>query len=159
MSKIVLDKILRKFPDDIIDSHNYLGNETVIIKKEALLKVCAFIKENRQLVMDMLVDLTCVDYPEEPERFMMVYHFYSSENKYRIRIKSPVSEEEPYIDSLTKLWINSDWAEREVYDMYGVKFNDHPNLSRILMYDGFEGHPLRKDYPITKRQPIVGPLN
>ena len=159
MSKIVLDKVLRKFPDDIIDSHNRLGNETVVIKKEALLKVCDFIKENRQLKMDMLVDLTCVDYPEEAERFMMVYHFYSTENKYRLRIKAPVEEEEPYIDSLTGMWLNADWPEREVYDMFGVKFNDHPNLKRLFMYDTFEGHPLRKDYAITKRQPIVGPLN
>ena len=159
MSKIVLDKVLRKFPDDVIDSHNYLGNETVIIKKEALLKVCSFIKDNRQLQMTMLVDISCVDYPQEPERFMMVYHFYSVDNKYRIRVKAPVSEEEPYIDSLTSLWVNANWPEREVYDMFGVKFNDHPNLTRILMYEGFEGHPLRKDYAITKRQPLVGPLN
>jgi len=159
MSKIVLDKVLRKFPDDIIDSHNRLGNETVIIKKEALLKVCAFIKENRQLKMDMLVDLTCVDYPEEAERFMMVYHFYSTENKYRLRVKAPVEEEDPYIDSLTGMWLNSNWPEREVYDMFGVKFNEHPNLKRLLMYESFEGHPLRKDYAITKRQPLVGPLN
>ena len=117
MSKIVLDKVLRKFPNDIIDSHSNLGNETVIVKKEALLKVCSFIKENRQLKMDMLVDLTCVDYPEEAERFMMVYHFYSTENKYRLRVKAPVSEEDLYIDSLTDLWINSNWPEREVYDM------------------------------------------
>ena len=159
MSKIVLDKILRKFPDEIIDSHDYLGNETVIIKKEALLDVCKFIKENRQLMMDMLVDLTCVDYPQEAKRFIVVYHFYSTVNKYRIRIKVPVSEDDPYVDSLTELWPSANWTEREVYDMYGVKFNNHPNLKRILMYDGFEGHPLRKDYPLTKRQPIVGPLN
>ena len=159
MSKIVLDKILRKFPDEIIDSHDYLGNETVIIKKEALLDVCKFIKDNRQLMMDMLVDLTCVDYPQEAKRFIVVYHFYSTVNKYRIRIKVPVSEDDPYVDSLTELWPSANWTEREVYDMYGVKFNNHPNLKRILMYDGFEGHPLRKDYPLTKRQPIVGPLN
>ena len=159
MSKIVLDKVLRKFPDDIIDSHDYLGNETVIVKRDALLKVCSFIKDNRQLMMDMLVDVTCVDYPQEAERFMVVYHFYSTENKYRIRIKVPVSEEDPTVDSLTSLWKNANWPEREVYDMYGVKFNDHPDLTRLLMYDGFEGHPLRKDYPITKRQPIIGPLN
>jgi len=159
MSKIVLDKILRKFPDEIIDSHDYLGNETVIIKKEALLDVCKFIKDNRQLMMDMLVDLTCVDYPAEAKRFIVVYHFYSTVNKYRIRIKVPVSEDDPYVDSLTELWPSANWTEREVYDMYGVKFNNHPNLKRILMYDGFEGHPLRKDYPLTKRQPIVGPLN
>ena len=159
MSKIVLDKVIRKFPDDIIDSHDYLGNETVIIKKEALLKVCSFIKENRQLEMDMLVDITCVDYPQNSERFMMVYHFYSTKNKYRLRIKAPVSEEDPFIDSLTSMWKSANWPEREVYDMFGVKFNNHPDLTRLLMYDGFEGHPLRKDYPITKRQPIIGPLN
>jgi len=159
MSKFVMDKVLRKFPDYVIDSHDYLGNETVVIKKEALLEVSKFIKENRQILMDMLVDVTCVDYPENEERFIVVYHFYSTENKYRLRIKVPVSEEDPYVDSLTSLWKSADWPEREVYDMFGVKFNNHPDMTRLLMYEGFEGHPLRKDYPITKRQPIIGPLN
>ncbi len=152
MSKIVLNKVLRKFPKYIIDSHSYLGNETAIIKKESLIEVVEFIKSNRQTDMDFLVDITCVDYPEEEYRFMMVYHFYSSNLKHRIRLKAPVLEEDPFIDSLVEIFPSANWLEREVFDMYGIKFNNHPNLTRLLMYDSFEGHPLRKDYPITKRQ-------
>ncbi len=159
MSKLALNKVLRKFPDEILDSHSQHGNDTVIIKKEALIKIVEFIKTNRQLTMDMLVDITCVDYPEADERFVMVYHFFSTEHKHRLRLKAPVSEEDIYIDSLVPVWGSANWLEREVYDMYGVKFNNHPNLTRILMYDSFEGHPLRKDYPLTKRQPILEVLN
>ena len=154
MSKLALNKVLRKFPDYVIDSHAQHGNDTVVIKKEALIKVVTFIKESRQLNMDMLVDITCVDYPEADERFMMVYHFYSTTEKHRLRIKAMVSEEDIYIDSLVPIWDSANWLEREVYDMFGVKFNNHPNMTRILMYESFKGHPLRKDYSITKRQPI-----
>ncbi len=159
MSKLVLEKILRKFPDDIISSHSDFGNETVVVKKDILLKVIDFIKNTRQIDIDVLVDITCVDYPENEDRFMMVYHFYSTKYKYRIRIKTPVNEEHPFVDTLTQIWESANWLEREVYDMFGIKFKNHPNLKRILLYDSFEGHPLRKDYPITKRQPIIGPLN
>ncbi|HOT02340.1 MAG TPA: NADH-quinone oxidoreductase subunit C, partial [Acidobacteriota bacterium] len=77
----------------------------------------------------------------------------------RLRVKLPVPEEQPEVDSLTPLWKSANWYEREVWDMFGIRFRGHPNLKRILMYEGFEGHPLRKDYPIKKRQPLIGPMN
>jgi NADH-quinone oxidoreductase subunit C len=103
------------------------------------------------------MDLTAVDYFKRKPRFEVVYHFLSLKNLFRIRVKVPLSEPDPELDSLVSLWASADWYEREVYDMFGIRFAGHPDLKRILMYPEFEGHPLRKDYPIDKRQPRVGP--
>ena len=97
-----------------------------------------------------------------PARFVVVYHFFSLPLKHRLRLEVPVGEveeAEPEVDSLTSLWAGADWLEREVWDMFGIRFRGHPNLKRILMYDEFVGHPLRKDYPVNKRQPLIGPVN
>jgi NADH-quinone oxidoreductase subunit C len=96
--------------------------------------------------------------PPSQARFAVVYHFFSLPLKHRLRIVVPVEETEE-VDSLTPLWGVADWLEREVWDMFGIRFRGHPNLNRILMYAEFEGHPLRKDYPVKKRQPLVGPVN
>ena len=92
-------------------------------------------------------------------RFEVVYHFYSLVQNHRLRLKVPVSEQDPSLDSLTGLWKSADWFEREVWDMFGIHFTGHPDLKRILMYEPFDGHPLRKDYPVNKRQPLLGPVN
>ncbi len=97
--------------------------------------------------------------PPAESRFAVVYHFYSTAHKHRLRLVIPVEEADAEVDSLTSLWPGADWLEREVWDMFGINFRGHPNLKRILMYEGFEGHPLRKDYPVKKRQPLIGPLN
>ncbi|MGY8849041.1 MAG: NADH-quinone oxidoreductase subunit C, partial [Burkholderiales bacterium] len=91
--------------------------------------------------------------------FEIVYHFYSLKHNSRLRIKAPVSENDCTIDSVSSLWKTANWYEREVWDLYGIKFNEHPDMRRILLYEEFKGHPLRKDYPINKRQPLIGPLN
>jgi len=92
-------------------------------------------------------------------RFELVYHFYSSSLNHRLRVKVPLTSADLTVDSLTGLWHSADWFEREVWDMFGVRFAGHPNLKRILMYEEFKGHPLRKDYPVRKRQPLIGPAN
>ncbi len=97
--------------------------------------------------------------PAGAARFELVYHFFSLSQKHRLRLKVSVEESEPEVDSLTTLWASADWFEREVWDMYGIRFKGHPNLKRILMYEGFVGYPLRKDYPVNKRQPLIGPVN
>jgi NADH-quinone oxidoreductase subunit C len=97
--------------------------------------------------------------PPEPARFVVVYHFFSLILKHRLRVEVPVDEDDPEVDSLTSLWAGADWLEREVWDMFGIRFRGHPNLKRILMYDEFVGHPLRKDYAVNKRQPLIGPVN
>ena len=97
--------------------------------------------------------------PPGPSRFVVVYHFFSLALKHRLRLEVPVPEADAEVDSLTSLWAGADWLEREVWDMFGIRFRGHPNLKRILMYDEFTGHPLRKDYPVNKRQPLIGPVN
>ena len=153
MTSYLLETFKAKFPDDVLETHAFRGDETVVLKKEALLKAAAFLKD--ELGFDFLMDLTAADYlPREP-RFELVCHFYSSKHNYRLRLKCPVAEADARVDSLTPLWAGANWFEREAYDMYGIKFEGHPDLRRILMYDGFEGHPLRKDYPLNKRQPRI----
>lgn len=93
--------------------------------------------------------------PGDGERFAVVCHFYSPTHRHRLRLVVPVEEDAAEVDSLTPLWPGADWLEREVWDMFGIGFRGHPGLERILMYEGFEGHPLRKDYPVKKRQPLV----
>ena len=97
--------------------------------------------------------------PPSGARFVVAYHFFSLKHKHRLRLVVPVNESEPELDSVTSLWAGADWLEREVWDMFGIRFRGHPNLKRILMYEEFEGHPLRKDYPVNKRQPLIGPVN
>jgi NADH-quinone oxidoreductase subunit C len=97
-----------------------------------------------------------------PARFVVVYHFFSLPLKHRLRVEVALEEGEEAdleVDSLSSLWAGADWLEREVWDMFGIRFRGHPNLKRILMYEGFVGHPLRKDYPVNKRQPLIGPVN
>ena len=97
--------------------------------------------------------------PPGPARFVVVYHFFSLPLKHRLRLEVPVEEADAEVDSLTSLWAGADWLEREVWDMFGIRFRGHQNLKRILLYDEFVGHPRRKDYPVNRRQPLIGPVN
>jgi NADH-quinone oxidoreductase subunit C len=106
-----------------------------------------------------LVDITAVDYAVRKPRFTLVYHLLSLPFNRRLRLKVSVEDGDPVLDSLTPWWGSANWLEREVWDMFGIRFRGHPDLKRILMYEEFEGHPLRKDYPIHKRQPLIGPKN
>ena len=125
--------------------HNqlYLG-----IDNEDLIEVCIFIKSNKDTKFRQLIDITVVDYPENTQRFKVVYLFLSHEFNQRIILSYSINENE-LIPSLTSIFPASNWMEREVFDMYGVKFKDHPDLRRILTDYNFEGHPLRKDFPLT----------
>ena len=99
---------------------------------------------------------------EGPARFVVVCHLFSLPLKHRLRVEVPVEvgeEADAPVDSLTSVWASADWLEREVWDMFGIRFRGHPNLKRILMYKEFVGHPLRKDYPVNRRQPLIGPVN
>ena len=126
--------------------HNQLYLE---IDKDDLIDVVSFIKTNQETKFRQLIDLTAVDYPENNQRFEMVYLFLSHEFNQRIILKYSISENE-IISSLTNIFPSANWMEREVFDMYGVSFKGHPDLRRILLTDyGFEGHPLRKDFPLT----------
>ena len=125
--------------------HNQLY---VTINSEDLLDVILLLKTNRNIKFRQLIDITAVDYPENQKRFKIVYLLLSHEFNQRIILSYFISENEK-ISSLTKIFPSANWMEREVFDMYGIKFNDHPDMRRILTDYGFEGHPLRKDFPLT----------
>ncbi len=143
-------------PDGILETLRRPGDATVVIRPEFLAKIMDFLKTDSRLLYNILMDMTAVDYPGRKPRFDLVYHLLSLPYNQRLRIKMKVEEGRP-ADSLTPLWGCANWLEREIWDMFGIPFAGHPDLKRILMYDEFEGHPLRKDYPIRKRQPLIGP--
>ncbi len=154
---IVLEKLTERFGDAIVSTHSDFGDDTAAVRRERIVEICTFLRDDPDLQFDLAMDLTGVDYLGEEPRFEVVYHLYSLPKKHRVRIKARVPEEDPVIDSVIPVWVGMDWFEREAYDMYGIVFRGHPNLRRILMYEEFEGHPLRKDYPKARRQPTVGP--
>jgi NADH-quinone oxidoreductase subunit C len=150
----VINDLKEKFPEQIKESYNQFGDDNIIISKDSILDIVTFLKE-KTYDFAMLLDLTCVDYMGQEPRFEMVYHLYSLSNNLRLRIKARLAEKKLKIDSLTPLWGNANWLEREVYDMFGIHFNGHPDLRRLFMQHDFVGHPLRKDYPLRKRQPLI----
>jgi len=150
-----IDGILKqRFKEIVLDVKTDLGDVVIQVEKDAVKEVLEFLKKEPQDYA-MLLDLTCVDYMGKEPRFEMVYHVFSLSKNHRLRIKCGVPEEAPEIDSVSGLWKNANWLEREVYDMFGIQFKGHPDLRRLFMYDGFEGYPLRKDYPLRKRQPKI----
>lgn len=153
-------KLKEKFASSIIEVAEFRGEVTVTVKKEDLLAVLAFLKQSLQY--NLLTDVTAIDYlGKKEERFMMVYQLCSIPGKDRLRIKAPVSEAECRIESASKVWATADWLEREVFDLFGIVFDNHPDLRRILMTPDWEGHPLRKDYPLQgpDREPYKGRLS
>ncbi|NOY53011.1 MAG: NADH-quinone oxidoreductase subunit D [Deltaproteobacteria bacterium] len=152
----LFEEITEHFSDPIFDRHSRLGDATVILSRDALPGVIRFLREEKRF--DFLMDLTiCDGGMEKSPRFEAVYHLFAFERKERLRLKVPVEEFDPHLPTLTGEYRNADWLEREAWDMFGVRFDGHPDLRRLLMYPGFEGHPLRKDYPKDRRQPRIGP--
>jgi NADH-quinone oxidoreductase subunit C len=147
-----------RFTDSIIAVKAFHDEVTMTVRKEDITEICRFLKES--LGFNFLTDVTAVDYWGKDPRFMMVYHLCSLPKKERIRLKSPVAESDPSIDSLVPLWKTANWLEREVFDLFGITFNNHPDLRRILMPNDWVGHPLRKDYPLQGpgREPYKGRL-
>jgi NADH-quinone oxidoreductase subunit C len=150
----VIEALQEKFPEAVAEVSAQFGDDTLVIQKKALQEIMDFLYA-KPYEFTMLLDLTCVDYMGETPRYQMVYHVFSLTHNLRLRIKAAVGEGDLTIDSLTGLWKNANWLEREVYDMFGIRFNRHPDMRRLFMYEGFEGHPLRKDYPLRKRQPCI----
>lgn len=156
-SEAVLQLLKEKYPDSVLETMVPQGDATAVIDRQALAEIVDFLKKDPRLQFDMLIDITAVDYLGNTPRFAVVYHFLSMAFVRRLRLKVFVEESDPIVDSLTPWWGAANWLEREVWDMFGIKFRGHPDLKRILMYEEFQGHPLRKDYPINKRQPLIGP--
>jgi len=156
-SELSLQLLKENFADAVLETLLPQGDATAVIRPEALSKIIDFLKNDSRLQFNILVDITAVDYLERKPRFDVVYHLLSLPFNRRLRLKVPVEEGQETLESLTPWWGSANWLEREVWDMFGIRFAGHPNLKRILMYEEFQGHPLRKDYPVRKRQPLIGP--
>lgn len=155
------DKLKDKFGESVTETHAQHGDETAVVTREAFLEIARYLKQDPGMDMNVLIDVTAVDLlgMKLKPRYEAVYHFLSTRLNHRLRVKVRVDEKDPVMPTLTGLWAAANWFEREVWDMFGIRFEGHPNLKRILMYEEFTGHPLRKDYPYSKRQPLIGPQN
>jgi NADH-quinone oxidoreductase subunit C len=131
------------------------GQAAIVLERSALPAALRTLRDHPETRCEMLSDLTAVDYLGRTPRFEVVYQLYSVALNHRLRVKVPVPEDDPTVPTVAGVWQSANWAEREVWDMFGIRFVGHPDLRRILMYPEFEGHPLRKDYPLQKRQPLV----
>ena len=142
--------------DVVSDMTVEFGDLVVKVQPEALAQLLRSCKENPGLAFEMLIDVTGVDWLDSrPHRFEVVYQLLSLSKTYRLTVKVPLSEDRPEVASATSLWHGANFLEREVWDMFGIRFVGHPDLRRILMYDEFVGHPLRKDYPVQGKQPRI----
>lgn len=145
-----------KLGSQILESSVNLGFPEVRVDRKSALDLFKILKLDAELKFDLFLSVTAVDWMDQREdRFEMVYHILSTKTWNRLRVKISVPESDPEVPSVSNLWLGSNFMEREVFDMYGIKFKGHSDLRRTLLYDEFVGHPLRKDYPIQAKQPRV----
>ncbi len=147
--------VKKYFPEEIVNSGVFRNELTLLVKKESVVEVARFLKENKELDFDFLSDLCGVDRVEHDGVFEVVYHLYSIHKNHRLRLKARLSSDNPCVSTVITVWKTADWHERETFDMFGIRFDGHPDLRKILTPDDFEGHPLRKDYPLDGRQPAT----
>lgn len=131
------------------------GETTLEIHRDDALAVFQALRDQPEFAFNFLMDVTAVDYLGASPRFAVVYHLYSVSQNLRLRVRIRIVESDAWVHSLSELWHSANWGERECWDMFGIRFVGHPDPRRILMYEEFVGHPLRRDYPVNKRQPLV----
>ena len=154
----VLMQLRTQFGAAIVETHEFRGDVTAVVQAARYHDTVRFLRDDPACDFDFLADLTAVDRLKlkQKPRFEVVLHLYSRAQNARFRLKTrPESDHDPVVASVVDVYPAANWPEREVYDMFGVRFEGHPNLKRILLYEEFAGHPLRKDYPVNKRQPLI----
>ena len=149
----LLESLQEKFSEGILSGQSFLDQATYTVSLGVLYDVLIHLRDDTDSDYDYLVDLTALDYLGDETRFCMVYHLYSHPKKSFIRVRCGVAEGES-VPSVISVWRTADWMEREVYDLFGIDFSDHPNLKRILLPDDWHGHPLRKDYDIKLQDQV-----
>lgn len=155
-SSATLQYIREKLGPRVLETQQSQGDDIVILERLGLRESFRFFKEDPRLGFDFLSDITAVDYWQKKKpRFEVVYQLTALQTRQRLRVRVPVLETETQVESLTPLWKGANFLEREVWDLFGIRFIDHPNLRRVLLYEEFQGHPLRKDYPVNLCQPRV----
>jgi len=150
----LIDEIRTKLGEAVEGVSESFGDDVLAVRPGSLRSAMSALRE-APFDYAVLLDLTCVDFAAGEGRFELVYHLYSLSRNVRLRLKASLSAADPVAETLTGLWKNADWLEREVFDMFGVRFTGHPDLRRLLTYEGFEGHPLRKSYPWRLAQPRI----
>lgn len=156
MSEKALRRVADRFPQAVVHAYTQHGDETLVVDREHLVEVARFCHDDPELELKLPVSVTCVDYIDEKPRFELVYTLYSITKKHRLRIKVRLPEDDPVAPSITSIYRGMDYWERYCWDMYGIRFTDRVKpLKRLWMYEEFEGHPLRKDYPLRGRQGLI----
>ncbi len=156
MSKAIVSALVSRFPEGTHDPYEGVGgDDCLFVRRAAVLEVCRFLKGDPAMAFNMAPYITAVDYLGVEPRFEVVYNLLSTVHNHRVRLRVQVPEEDLEVPSVTPVWRGADWFERYCFDMYGIRFTGHPDLRRLLMYDEFVGWPLRKDYPLRGRQPLV----
>lgn len=150
----LIDDIRAKLGDSVESVTESFGDPVIFVKPGSIRPALSALRD-APFDYAVLLDLTCVDFVAGEGRFELVYHLYSLSRNVRLRLKASLPSTDPAIASLVGLWKNAEWLEREVFDMFGVRFDGHPYLRRLLTYEGFEGHPLRKSYPWRLAQPRI----
>lgn len=146
--KNITEKIKAKFGESVFEIAEFRGDVSISVDPNKIVEIAGFLKNDEDLQFVMCKDVTAIDWATRKNRFTVVYHVYSFKNNFNLRIKANISEEPPAIDSVTPVWRSANWYERETYDMYGINFRNHPDLRRMYMPEGFEYHPLRKEFPV-----------
>jgi NADH-quinone oxidoreductase subunit C len=155
VSQAVVERLREVFGERILETSAFRGDDEVVVAPSDWVEVVTFLRDDSETAMNHFGDLTAVDFPErEGPRFDVLIFLRSIEKRARIRVRTRLRDGEP-LASVSSIYAGANWAERECYDMFGIRFEGHPDLRRILLYEEFEGHPLRKDYPIDRAQPIV----
>ena len=144
----IVEQIRERFPDEVLGSGTAHGQTWASLRRDRLREICRFLKDDPDIKMDYLIDVTAVDWLPRAPRFEVVYHMHSMKHGHRLRLKVPVEEDDPAVPSVEPVWKTACWHERETYDLMGILFHGNPDLRRILMPEGWVGHPLRKDYPL-----------
>ena len=156
MAKAVIDALAARFPDAVHDAYEGVGgDDCAFVARERIAEVCQVLRDDPRFAFNMAPYVTAVDYLGQDPRFEVVYNLLSTVHNHRIRLRVRVPEGDVAVPSVTPIWRGADWFERYCFDLYGIRFSGHPDLRRLLMYDEFVGHPLRKDYPLKGRQPLT----
>jgi len=148
VKEFIINKVKDKFGDAVEEVSHFRDDLAITIRKDKIVELAKFLKEEDELQFVMCKDVTAIDWATRKKRFTAVYHVYSFKLNYTLRIKSNIDVEPPVIESVASIWKSAEWYERETFDMYGIKFTNHPDLRRMYMPEGFEYHPLRKDFPV-----------
>jgi len=156
---VALQRLMAEYPEAVLATHADHGDATALVDAGRIQEILVFLRDDDATTFEMLSDLCAVDLLGEEPRFQVVYHLYSLSRNERVRIKVGVAEEVCEVGTISEIWPAANWMEREVWDLYGIRFLGHPDLRRLLLYEEFEGHPLRKDYVKERRQPLIGPRN